>query len=208
VALARALAAGPRLLLLDEPLAALDAGIRPSVRRDLRRHLESFEGIRLLVTHDPVDAHALADRLIVLDAGRVVQSGTLADVTAHPRSSYVADLVGMNLISGHLHARLLTTDRGATVVTSGDHEDGPAYAAIRPQAVALHRVAPNGSPRNVWPGHVTEIDYRTDRVRVVLSGPVPLVAEITPAARVALDLRAGDQVWATVKATEIVTYER
>ena len=85
VALARALATSPRLLLLDEPLAALDAGTRASVRRDLRRHLETFDGMRLLVTHDPVDAYALADRVAILDAGRVVQVGTLAEVTAHPR---------------------------------------------------------------------------------------------------------------------------
>ncbi len=95
VALARALATSPRLLLLDEPLAALDAGTRASVRRDLRRHLETFDGMRLLVTHDPVDAYALADRVAILDAGRVVQVGTLAEVTAHPRSRYVADLVGV-----------------------------------------------------------------------------------------------------------------
>ena len=95
-----ALATDPRLLLLDEPLAALDAGARSTVRRDLRRHLESFDGMRLLVTHDPVDAYALADRVVVLEAGGSCRRGTLAEVTAHPRSRYVADLVGLNLISG------------------------------------------------------------------------------------------------------------
>ena len=85
VALARALATEPRLLLLDEPLAALDAGARGDVRRDLRRHLATFDGVRLLVTHDPVDAYALADRVVILEAGRVVQTGTLAEVTARPR---------------------------------------------------------------------------------------------------------------------------
>ena len=97
VALARALATEPRLLLLDEPLAALDAGPKSDVRRDLRRHLATFAGVRLLVTHDPVDAYALADRVVILESGRIVQSGTLADVTARPRSRYVADLVGVNL---------------------------------------------------------------------------------------------------------------
>ena len=100
VALARALATEPRLLLLDEPLAALDAGTRGDVRRDLRRHLATFDGVRLLVTHDPVDAYALADRVVILEGGRVVQTGTLADVTAQPRSRYIADLVGINLFVG------------------------------------------------------------------------------------------------------------
>ena len=88
VALARALATDPRVLLLDEPLAALDAGSRSTVRRDLRRHLESFDGMRLMVTHDPVDAYALADRVVVLEAGHVMQQGTLAEVTAQLVSRY------------------------------------------------------------------------------------------------------------------------
>jgi len=100
VALARVLALNPALLLLDEPMAALDASTRVEFRRDLRRHLESFEGVRLLVTHDPVEAMAMADRLVVLEHGRVLQSGTPADVTQHPRSRYVADLVGVNLFRG------------------------------------------------------------------------------------------------------------
>src|SRR5438067_10242085 len=97
VALARALAIDPRLLLLDEPLAALDASSRGAVRRDLKRHLASFAGIRIVITHDPLEAVALADRLVILERGRVVQTGSPAEVTQHPRSRYVADLVGVNL---------------------------------------------------------------------------------------------------------------
>jgi molybdate transport system ATP-binding protein len=206
VALARALATDPRVLLLDEPLAALDAGTRGEVRRELRRHLAAFEGMRLLVTHDPVDAFALADRVVVLEAGRVVQAGTLAAVTAHPRSRYVADLVGINLIPGRLEHHVLTTDTGGAVVTAGESDDGPAFAAIRPHAVAVYREPPAGSPRNAWPVVVADVDARPDRVRVALAGPVPLVAEITPDALAALDLRPGDEVWATVKASEVTTY--
>ncbi len=105
VALARALATEPRVLLLDEPLAALDVQTRREVRRDLREHLASFDGMRLLVTHDPVDAYALADRVAILDGGRIVQTGTIAEVTAHPRSRYVADLVGTNLVIGTVERR-------------------------------------------------------------------------------------------------------
>ena len=93
VALARALATDPRLLLLDEPLAALDAGTRAEVRRDLRRHLQSFDGMRIMVTHDPVDAYALADRVAVMDSGRIIQLGSIAEVTARPRSRYIASLI-------------------------------------------------------------------------------------------------------------------
>ncbi len=210
VALARALAIEPRLLLLDEPLSALDAGTRGGVRRDLRRHLDTFDGIRLLVTHDPVDAYALADRVVVIEAGRVVQTGTLADVTAHPRSRYVADLVGVNLVRGLAAGTTFHTTSGFDLLVAvGDDLDNggsAGFAVIRPQAVALYRAAPDGSPRNVWTATVADLDVRADRVRVNLSGPLPIIAEVTPAALAALDLRPGDDVWVSVKATEITTY--
>jgi molybdate transport system ATP-binding protein len=205
VALARALATEPRLLLLDEPLAALDVGTRAEVRRDLRRHLETFEGIRLLVTHDPTDAYALADRVVIIEAGRVVQSGTLAEVAAEPRSRYIAELVGVNLLKGEGSDGMITTPAGGRIVPALA-VDGPALAVIQPQAVALYPRRPDGSPRNVWAVTVADIDRQADRVRVRLTGEVPLVAEITPAALDALVLRPGDDLWATVKATEIVAY--
>jgi molybdate transport system ATP-binding protein len=205
VALARALATEPRVLLLDEPLAALDVGTRAEVRRDLRRHLETFEGIRLLVTHDPTDAYALADRVVIIEAGRVVQSGTLAEVAAEPRSRYIAELVGVNLLKGEGSDGVITTPAGGRIVPALA-VDGPALAVIQPQAVALYPRRPDGSPRNVWAVTVADIDRQADRVRVRLTGEVPLVAEITPAALDALVLRPGDDLWATVKATEIVAY--
>ncbi len=205
VALARALATEPRLLLLDEPLAALDAGTRSDVRRDLRRHLATVAGVRILVTHDPVDAYALADRVVILEGGRVVQTGTFDDVIAHPRSRYVADLVGINLLTGVAASGTITLGTGGTVVAA-DHVDGPTYAVIQPHSVALYASPPDGSPRNVWPATVADIDRQADRVRVRLAGPVPLVAEVTPAGLDALGLQPGDQTWATVKATEITTY--
>lgn len=203
VALARALATSPRLLLLDEPLAALDAATRSAVRRDLRQFLGSFEGMRLMVTHDPVDAYALADRVAIIESGRIVQAGTLAQVAAHPRSRYVAELVGVNLITGVVAEGTLTTGSGARVVVA-DAAPGPAYAIIRPQSVTLSRAAPEGSSaRNSWPGTVIDVDRLGDRVRVSLDGAVPLTAEITVAALDDLALRPGDPVTATVKATEI-----
>lgn len=205
-ALARALATSPRLLLLDEPLAALDAGTRASVRRDLRHYLESFDGMRLLVTHDPVDAYALADRVAILDAGRVVQVGTLAEVTAHPRSRYVAELVGVNLVAGDVYDGVLTTGTGARVVIA-DAAPGPSFAMIRPHSVALSRVNTGAtSARNVWEGTVTDIDRLGDRVRVGIDGLLPLTAEITVTALEDLELRPGDDVTASVKATDIEVY--
>ena len=206
VALARALATQPRLLLLDEPLAALDAGARGSVRRDLRRHLATFEGMRLLVTHDPVDAYALADRVAILDGGRIVQTGTLAEVTAHPRSRYVADLVGVNLVSGSVADGVLVTRAGARVVIA-DASPGPTFAVIRPHSILLVRAAPTGSSaRNLWGGTVTDIDRLGDRVRVGITGVLPLTAEITAEALDALALRTGDEIHASVKATDIEVY--
>ncbi|HET6813392.1 MAG TPA: ABC transporter ATP-binding protein, partial [Actinomycetota bacterium] len=146
VALARAMVSDPRLLLLDEPLAALDAATRTEVRRDLRRHLASFDGTRLLVTHDPLEAMALADRLIVLEGGRITQTGNPDDVSAQPRSRYVAELVGVNLYRGRATGPTVQLADGGVLVVAGDHH-GEVFAAVHPHAVALHRHRPEGTPR-------------------------------------------------------------
>jgi molybdate transport system ATP-binding protein len=205
VALARALAGDPRLLLLDEPLAALDAATRTEVRRDLRRHLASFDGTRLLVTHDPLEAIALADRLVVLEGGRVTQTGTPAQVSARPRSRYVAELVGVNLFRGRADGGQIELAGGAVLVIASNHH-GEVFAAVHPHAVALHRHRPEGTPRNVWAGIADTLDVIGDRVRVHVTGSVPIVAEITPAAAGELRLADGGPVWATVKATEVTVY--
>ena len=205
VALARALAFDPALLLLDEPLAALDASVRQDVRRNLRSHLDGFPGTRLLVTHDPMDVYALADRVAVLEDGRIVQQGSIAEVTAHPRSRYVADLVGTNLVRGTVTDGILVTPTGATVVVPA--EPGDVFAVIRPQAITVATgAAPGSSARNAWPGTVRDIDRLGDRVRLGIDGAFPLVAEITAAALEALALRPGDPVVASVKATDITTF--
>ncbi len=205
VALARALAIDPRLLLLDEPLAALDASARGEVRRDLKRHLASFAGIRIVITHDPLEAIALADRLVIMERGRVVQTGSPADVTQRPRSRYVADLVGVNLLRGTATAGQVAVSGGATL-QSADGVDGEVFAVIHPRAVALHRARPEGSPRNVWRGRASTLDFQGDRVRVGVQGEMPIIAEVTPAAVRELDLVEGGEVWVSVKATEITVY--
>jgi molybdopterin-binding protein len=205
VALARALAIDPRLLLLDEPLAALDASARGEVRRDLKRHLASFAGIRIVITHDPLEAIALADRLVIMERGRVVQTGSPADVTQRPRSRYVADLVGVNLLRGTATAGQVAVS-GAATLQSADGVDGEVFAVIHPRAVALHRARPEGSPRNVWRGRASTLDFQGDRVRVGVQGEMPIIAEVTPAAVRELDLVEGGEVWVSVKATEITVY--
>ena len=175
------------------------------MRRDLRRHLATFDGVRLLVTHDPVDAYALADRVVILDRARSCSPGTLAEVTARPRSRYVADLVGLNLPERHRRARD-DLDRLRWTCRLADALDGPVFAVIAPHSVALYPALPEGSPRNVWAVTVSDVDRLADRVRVSLVGEVPLVAEVTPAAIDHLGLRPGAQMWASVKATEVTLY--
>ena len=205
VALARALAPGPRLLLLDEPLAALDVTTRAEVRRDLKRHLASFKGVRLVVTHDPLEAVALADRLIVMENGRLVQTGTSAEVTARPRSQYVADLVGVNLLRGEAEHGSVRIPGGLVVAAAGA-ESGEVFAVIHPRAVAVYRSRPDGSPRNVWQGQAGGVELIGDRVRVRVDGVVPMVAEVTPAALKELDLDVGGEVWISFKATDVGVY--
>jgi molybdate transport system ATP-binding protein len=205
VALARALIVEPRLLLLDEPLSALDATTRAATRRDLRRLLAEFDGVAVVVTHDPVEAAALADRLVVLERGRVVQSGSPTEISAHPRSRYVADLVGVNLLHGRGRGDQVDIAGGA-VLTVAQPVDGYVVAVIHPRAVVLHERPPEGSPRNVWQGAVVAVDREVDRVRVQVGGPVPIVAEITNRALDDLGLVDGTPVWVSVKASEVAVF--
>jgi molybdate transport system ATP-binding protein len=203
VALARALAVEPRMLLLDEPLAALDASTRVELRRALRQLLGGFDGVRMLVTHDPIEAMALADRVVVLEDGRVSQTGTPTELRERPRTRYVADLVGMNLLAGRASGRRVVVGDGGGELVLAEPAVGDVLVVIRPQAVALHDRPPSGSPRNTWAGRVAHLDPEGDRVRVGVTGPVPITAEVTPSAVADLSLVEGGPVWVSVKATEI-----
>ena len=205
VALARALATDPRLLLLDEPLAALDASTRLETRRALRRQLEGYDGVRLLVTHDPMEAIALAERLIVVEGGRVSQVGTPQEISERPRSRYVADLVGVNLFRGRGAGDEVLIDSGFRLVAPGAGR-GEVFAVVHPHAVSLYRQPLIGTPRNVWEGTADALDLEGERVRVRVGGPLPIVAEVTPAAVADLRLGEGGPVWVSVKATEVVVY--
>jgi molybdate transport system ATP-binding protein len=206
VALARAIAPEPRLLLLDEPLAALDVQTRAETRRQLRDILGRFAGARILVTHDPVDALALADRILILEQGEVVQTGTPDEITRRPRSDYVAELVGVNLYRGRADGD--TVHVGDGIVTVAGSHTGAVMLIVPPNAVVLSRGHPIGSARNAWHGTVAGIEHLgvRERVRVRVVGALTIVAEVTPAAVRELSLTEGTDVWAAVKATEIEVF--
>jgi molybdate transport system ATP-binding protein len=213
VALARALAADPALLLLDEPLAALDARTRIDVRGALRQHLADFPGPVLVVTHDPLEAMVLADRLLVLEGGRVVQEGTPASVARHPATDYVARLVGLNLYAGRLDSfsgEVALEGGGrlvATLTPDADPADGRVLVALSPAAISAH-ITPldHTSMRNVWRGRVAGMELLGDRVRVEVQAEPAAIVDITAAALADLGLERGSEVWLAAKATETVAY--
>jgi molybdate transport system ATP-binding protein len=203
VALVRALASDPALLLLDEPLAALDVETRQQVRGDLRDHLAAFAGPAVLVTHDPVEALTLADRLVVLEAGRIVQDDAPAEVTRAPRSPWIARLVGLNLYRGRAEGTEVVLGDGALRLRTATEVDGEVLALVHPRAVALHGERPLDGPRNVWEAQVGSVDLEGTRVRVHLLGPIDVVAEVTPTTVARLGLARGATVHVAVKATEV-----
>ncbi|GAA1917995.1 ABC transporter ATP-binding protein [Nocardioides lentus] len=188
VTIARALVTEPRLLLLDEPFSGLDVGVAAALRIELARHLASYDGVTLMVTHDALDALTLADRVVVLEDGRVAQQGTPGDVAARPRTDHVARLVGLNVL----------------------RDDAGGFTAFRPQDVVVSPTEPDGSARLRWAGRVAGLTPHGDAVRVQVDtragAGVDLLADVTPAASAQLGLSPGAEVWVSVKATATRTY--
>lgn len=209
VALARALVAEPSLLLLDEPLSALDVGARARVRDAVRAELGRFRGVRVLVTHDPVEASTLADRLVLLENGRVTQIGTPEEIRTSPLSRYAADLVGLNAFRGRLEpledgAGRISTDEGDVVASWPEGvEGGEVIGLLRPTDVTLSLEPPLGSARNVLRGRVLSVSVEGERARVRLATTPSLVAEVTLGSVDRLGLREGAPVWASFKAVEV-----
>ncbi|OLF07895.1 ABC transporter ATP-binding protein [Actinophytocola xanthii] len=205
VALARALVTEPAVLLLDEPLAALDASTRLHVRSSLGHHLAEYGGRTLLVTHDPLDAMVLADRIVIVEHGQVVQQGAPAEVARRPRTDYVATLVGLNLYRGLASGTTVRLADGGRF-TVAEPAAGPVHVAFPPSAVGLHPEPVAGSPRNSWPVTVADVEQHAHTVRVRLAGNPPVLADVTPAVVAELRLSPGRPLWAAVKATEVITY--
>jgi molybdate transport system ATP-binding protein len=200
VALARALAAEPRLLLLDEPMAALDVAVQPALRQTLRRVLAGRTTV--LVTHDVLDALLLADRVVVLEGGRLVEAGPTAEVLERPRSAFAARIAGLNMVSGAWHDGAVGGIRG--IATDPAPADGDtAVAVFRPSAVSVFREAPGGSPRNSLPVTITDVEPRGDQVRVRADH---LSADVTVQSAAELDLAPGTPAVFAVKASEVSIY--
>jgi molybdate transport system ATP-binding protein len=202
VALARALITEPDLLLLDEPLAALDATTRVDLRRALADHLERFTGPRMLITHDPTEAFLLADEIHVIEAGKITQVGSPDDIRLRPRTPYIADLAGSNLLVG-IAADGTVTVGDHPIAVADTHISGSVLATVHPRAIAVSTARPGGSPRNSWETKVGRIEHYGDRVRIQVVDPLPITAEITPAALDDLGIGEGSAVWLSIKATEI-----
>ncbi|WP_419841029.1 sulfate/molybdate ABC transporter ATP-binding protein [Candidatus Poriferisodalis sp.] len=251
VALARALACEPLLLLADEPLGSLDVSARNRLRRNLAAHLTGNRNAagtgpssmplpatadvplnipRLLITHDPADAFVLADRVHIVEHGRLTQSGTPTQLRRAPATPYAAELSGINLMRGTANSGEITVKPG-DAYSDGDRSAatgplargsrrgegrsqmvlhaadtsvrGPVLITIHPRAIALHRERPSGSPRNVWRTTTEAVEPLGDITRVLLGPPLPLTADITPGAAHELLIRPGTSLWASVKATEL-----
>jgi molybdate transport system ATP-binding protein len=205
VAITRTLATDPELLLLDEPLSALDASAVVSVRSFLRRHLPEVGVGTVLVTHQAVDALVLADTVVVMEHGHVVQTGTPEEVARRPRSDHIASLMGLNLVRGVGDGAAVRLADGARLVVTGAHT-GPVLVSFSPTAVSLHGHRPMTSARNVWSLRIDGIVPHGDVLRVHLTGTVQMIADVTAAALADLGVTDGDTVWASVKATELAVY--
>lgn len=204
VAIARALAGDPDLVILDEPFAGLDVAARTGLRQLIAERRVDSGAPWLLITHDPTEARLLADRVVVLESGRVTQVGTPAEVQARPASRYVAELVGVNLFQGVAAAGRVSVGTTGIELTVVDQDlAGDVRLTVRPESVALHGDAPGGSPRNAWEARVGDVHRLGDLVRVHLDAPIPLVADVTPGAVSELGIAPGAAVWVAIKATSL-----
>ncbi|WP_158600562.1 ABC transporter permease [Tessaracoccus antarcticus] len=212
VALARALACNPRALLLDEPFAALDVASAPSARTALAQAVRQTGCPTVLVTHDLLDVLALADRIVVLEGGRIVESGTVTEVLSAPASSFAAELAGVNVAHGVLEADGVLHLDGGVAVHGRQKAAAPmgatAFAVFPPSSVAVYLEPPHGSPRNVWPAEVATLTDQGGAIRVtlVVENGTRLSADLTAAAVAEMGLRPGRQAWAVVKAQEVAIH--
>jgi molybdate transport system ATP-binding protein len=208
VALARVLAREPGVLLLDEPLSALDARTRAVAARELASVLSAVDTPALLVTHDFAEAAQLGDRVGVVDAGRVIQEGTPSELAAAPRSAFVADFTGAVVLTGVArggpngltHVEL----DGGGEVTSTDPGEGPVAVSVYPWEIAIEpatATAAPGSTQNHLAAEILSVTRIGNRVRLGLAGPQPLAAEITGVSADQLGLQAGARVIASWKAS-------
>jgi molybdate transport system ATP-binding protein len=207
VALARALASEPRALLLYEPLAALDPGSRRDSLRELHALLAELSIPLLLVTHSYDEAALLAERIAVIDRGRIVQSGEPAEISTRPQSPFVADFAGAAVLRGEASREpgglTLVRLRGGGELRSTDPASGPVAVSVFPWEISLQPPGAESedSMLNRLPGQVASLTPVGNRVRVGLTTPQPLGTEVTARSAEAMALRPGSHVIAAWKAT-------
>ncbi|MBA2391624.1 MAG: ATP-binding cassette domain-containing protein [Ktedonobacteraceae bacterium] len=234
VAIARALALQPVLLLLDEPLSALDVQTRREVRHELRHILAEVGITTILVTHQYLEALVFGQQILVLDAGKVVQRGEQRDLLTYPRSSYVAELIGINFFRGHLvrqetnalYAIQLQNGAQSVEIIAALKEHLPtekvptigedAYVIVDPRSITLYQNPPESSARNVFRGEIVQMlrlglsplhDDERVRVSILLNESMPpLTAEITETSAARMQLHDGKIIYASFKATEASVY--
>jgi molybdate transport system ATP-binding protein len=209
VALARALASGARVLLMDEPMSALDATTRRQVRAELRQLLKSLGRTTIVVTHDVVDALTLGDVLCVMREGRIVQQGDRRELLSRPRDRFVAEFLGINLLEGMAEAGPdgLTAIRcGDATFYSSDDVRGEVLLTCNPRDIVVSREAPDDSSLNVLHGRVAGLAHFGAQTRVAIENGINLTAEITHLSEARLDLKPGDEVYAAFKASATHVY--
>lgn len=201
VAISRAIASKPQVLLLDEPSTGLDEKSRQIIYQYLKTQKEVAT---LLITHDPIEAASLSERLIILEKGEITQSGAPDEIRNSPATPYSASLVGLNFVPAVADGLVAVTSKGAELILS-ESVQGQVNIVIPPKSIALYREKPVGSPRNVLMAKILEIHHVGENVRINLDGQLNFIAEITNNAFEILDLHKGDEVWASFKATELIT---
>jgi len=208
VAFARALASEPAVLLLDEPFSSLDVAVAAELRDLLGTHLRTFPGVTVLVTHDAIDVRTLADRVVVLERGAIVQDAAPAVVAEAPATRHAAHLLGLNVLAGTADGTTVSLDSGGSLVLARP-ATGHVLATFAPSAVTLTSEEPAGSARNRWRSTVRRAVERDGVVRVhldvLLGAEAGLYADVTAGAAAELGLAPGRAVWASVKATEVNT---
>ncbi len=190
--------------MLDEPMAALDITVVPAMRQLLKRVLAGRSAI--IVTHDVLDALLLADRVLVMEGGRVVEQGPTREVLERPRSTFGAGIAGLNLMRGRAAGGAVRTPSGSTVAGLSDPpvpDGGEAVAVFSPSAVGVYVEPPAGSPRNVFASTIRELEPRGAQVRVRTD---ELSADVTLPVVAELDLMPGKDVHLVVKASEVTIY--
>ena len=204
-AIARSLAARPKVLFLDEPFSALDIQGKRRGRSLLKEALAIGVSGCLMVTHDLVDAFTLADRVMIIEGGKLTQFDVPDRIRSRPGSKWIADLVGWNYYEGIGEGSVVTLPHGTTIFTAEDDLDGPTSISINPASVSIFKSQPSGSPRNSWLCSIHNIEILGGRARVSLVGEIDICADITTVAANELRQSISSEVWVSVKATEVDT---